>query len=147
VELTFVPAMAAFGGSATGGFAAAFMSWLSQRREQKTHHTLRLNSQRQKLYKAFIEEASRLYAHALTNNDAEPSSLVDLYALIGRMKIISNDEVNKAAENAAEAIIQAYLHPNKSLGELPDFIKQVDPLRDFSEACRRELHAGLPRAG
>ena len=142
MELTFVPAMAAFGGSATGGFAAAFMSWLSQRRQHTARRTLRLHSQRQKLYKAFIEEASRLYAHALTNNEAEPSSLVDLYALIGRMKIISNDAVNKAAENAAEAIVQAYLHPNKSLGELPDFIKEIDPLRDFSEACRRELQSG-----
>lgn len=85
------------------------------------------------------EEASRLYAHALTNNEAEPSSLVDLYALIGRMKILSNDEVNRAAERAAEAIIQAYLHPNKTLGELSDLIKEGDPLRDFSEACRREL--------
>jgi len=41
---------------------------------------LRATSQREELYKNFIEEASRLYADALVNDQSEVSRLVDLYA-------------------------------------------------------------------
>lgn len=135
----FIPAAAAFGGSTSGALAAVVISWITQRRKDETRCSLRASSQRQKLYKNFIEEASRLYADALTNDKAEIPQLVGLYALIGRMKIISNDEVNEAAESAARAIIQAYLAPNKTLVDLPELLDEIDPLRDFSEACRREL--------
>ena len=47
--------------------------------------------------------------------------------------------MNEAAEKAARSIIQAYLSPNKTLVDLPEVIEEIDPLRDFSEACRREL--------
>ena len=132
-------AVAAFGGSASGGLAAAVISWVTQRRKDYSRCALQAISQRQELYKSFIEEASRLYADALTNDEAEISNLVGLYALIGRMKIISSDEVNAAAEKAARSIIQAYRSPNKTFADLPELLDEIDPLRSFSEACRREL--------
>jgi hypothetical protein len=135
----FIPAAAAFGGSTSGALAAVVISWVTQRRKDQTQCSLRASSQRQKLYKNFIEEASRLYADALTNDKAEISQLVGMYALIGRMKIISSDEVNEAAERAARSIIQAYLSPNRTMVDLPEVLDEIDPLRDFSEACRHEL--------
>ena len=74
---------------------------------QPWYATLQAISQRQELYKNFIEEASRLYADALTHDEAEISNLVGVYALIGRMKIVSSDEVNEAAEKAARSIKRA----------------------------------------
>ena len=135
MDPTLVPAVAA----ASGGMAAAVISWVTQRRKDHSRRTLRAIAQRQKLYKNFIEEASRLYADALTNDAAEIPKLIGIYALIGRMKIVSNDEVNDAAETAARSIIQAYLAPNKTFVDLPEVLDELDPLRDFSEACRREL--------
>ena len=38
-------------------------------------------------------------------------------------------------------VVNTYLAPNKSLPELRDMVNSgaVDPLRDFSEACREEF--------
>ena len=104
-------------------------------------HTLRATSQREELYKNFIEEASRLYADALVNDKSEVSKLVDLYALIARMKILSSDSVIEAAEKAGRLILETYLSPNRTFVDLPELINEMDPLRDFSEACRRELQS------
>jgi hypothetical protein len=141
MDLMFVPALASFTGSASGTLAAIFTAWITRRRKDRIRHTLRATSQREKLYKGFIEEASRLYADALVSDKSEISKLVDLYALIARMKVLSSDAVIEAAEKAAQLIIETYLSPNRTFLDLPALIKKMDPLRDFSEACRRELQA------
>lgn len=141
MDMAFIPAVAA----ASGGLSAAVITWVTQRRKDHSRRSRRTMSQRQKLYKNFIEEASRLYADALTNEGAEISKLVGMYALIGRMKIVSNDEVHEAAEMAARSIIEVYRSPNKTFVELPDVLDEIDPLRDFSDACRRELQGKQPR--
>jgi hypothetical protein len=134
-----IPAIAAFWGSATGSLATLVTAWLTRRRQDRLRRTERAVSQREKLYREFIEEASRLYADALMSEQAEPSQLVGMYALIGRMKIISCDDVVQAAENVGRLILGTYLSPNRTLAELPELIDEVDPLRKFSDACRREL--------
>ena len=115
--------------------------WVTQRRKDRVRHSLRATSQREELYKNFIEEASRLYADALVNDKSEVSKLVDLYALIARMKILSSDAVVEAAEKAGRLILDTYLSPNRTFVDLPELINEMDPLRDFSEACRRELQS------
>ena len=139
MDLMYVPALASFSGSASGTLAAILTAWITRRRKDRIRHTLRDTSQREKLYKGFIEEASRLYADALVSDKSEISKLVELYALIARMKILSSDAVIGAAEKAAQLIIETYLSPNRTFIDLPALIKEMDPLRDFSEACRREL--------
>ena len=139
MDMLYVPALASFSGTASGTLAAIFTAWITRRRKDRMRHGLRATSQREKLYKGFIEEASRLYADALVNDKSEISKLVDLYALIARMKIIASDAVIEAAEKAAQLIIETYLSPNRTFIDLPALIKKMDPLRDFSEACRREL--------
>ena len=57
------------------------------------------------------------------------------------MKIMSSDEVIEAAEKAGRLIIETYLSPNRTFVDLPDLLDEMDPLRDFGEACRRELQA------
>ena len=53
---------------------------------------------RQKLYKQFIDEASKLYADALARDKAEISALVSVYALISRMRVVSSSAVVEKAE-------------------------------------------------
>ncbi|WP_228747916.1 hypothetical protein [Bradyrhizobium sp. BR 10289] len=55
------------------------------------------------------------------------------------MRILSSSEVVQAAERAGHLIIETYLSPNRTFVDLPKFIEEMDPLRDFGEACRREL--------
>jgi len=135
----YIPALAGFVGSAFGALSTIITNWAAQRRKDRVRHHSRSVSKREELYKSFIEEASRLYADALISDKSEVSKLVDMYALIGRMKILSNDEVVDAAEKAAVLIINTYVAPNRTFVDIPAFINEMDPLRDFSEACRREL--------
>ena len=67
--------------------------------------------------------------------------MVDLYALIARMKILSSDAVIEAADKAGRLILETYLSPNRTFVDLPELINEMDPLRDFSEACRSELQS------
>ncbi len=141
MELAYIPAVAAFSGSASGALATVLTSWVSQRRSDRARVRSQTNSKREELYKSFVEEAARLYADALVKNKSEVSELVALYALIGRMKILSSDEVIEAAEQVGRLILDTYLSPNRSFVDLPGLLREVDPLRDFSEACRRELQS------
>jgi hypothetical protein len=47
--------------------------------------------------------------------------------------------VIEAAEKAGRVILETYLAPNRTFVDLPELINEMDPLRDFSEACRTEL--------
>jgi hypothetical protein len=93
------------------------------------------------LYKQFIDEASRLYADALVHDQAELSALVSVYALIGRMRVLSSPAVIEKAEAVVRTIIDAYFAPNKTFPELRELMSShaMDPLRAFSEQCREDL--------
>jgi hypothetical protein len=137
----YIPAFAAFGGSAFGAISTIVAGWVTRRRRLGERHYARSISKRERLYRSFIEEASRLYADALVNDRSEIPQLVNLYALIGRMRIQSSDQVVQAAERAGRLIIETYLSPNREFVDLPEFMEEMDPLRGFGEACRRELHS------
>ncbi|TFV36673.1 hypothetical protein E4K66_21915 [Bradyrhizobium frederickii] len=139
VSAMYISALAAFGGSAFGAVSTILSGWFGRRRRLRERHHARSFSKRERLYRSFIEEASRLYADALVNDRAEIPQLVGFYTLVGRMRILSSNEVVQAAERTGHLIIEAYLSPNRSFVDLPKFIEEMDPLRDFGEACRREL--------
>ena len=58
-----------------------------------------------------------------------------------RMRILSSTPVVRSAEHIARTIMDTYLEPDKSFGELRDMVKRgsIDLLREFSEACREEF--------
>jgi hypothetical protein len=141
MDMMYFPVVAALWGSASRSLATVVTNWVTQRRKDRLRTAAQTVSRRQKLYKSFIEETSKLYADALTNETSEVSKLVDMYALIGRMKVVSSDEVIEAAEKTGRLIVETYLSPKRTLVDLPELIKEMDPLRDFSEACRRELRS------
>jgi hypothetical protein len=145
MDMFYIPALASFSGSASGTLASIVTGWVTQRRRDRLDHSVRATSQREALYKGFIEEASRLYADALVKDKSDVSQLVDLYAFIARMRILSSDAVIEAAEKAGRLILETYLSPNRTFHDLPDLINEMDPLRDFSEACRREMQSSLTR--
>lgn len=136
---SYIPAAAAFSGSVTGALATILTSWFRQRRQHRAMFTSRTIAKREELYKSFIEEASRLYADALAKDKSEISEMVDLYAMIGRMKILSGEEVIQAAEKVGCLIIETYLAPNKTFVDLPEVLNEATPLQDFGKSCRREL--------
>src|SRR6201994_4223548 len=71
MDMFYIPALASFSGSASGTLASIVTGWVTQRRKDRVRHSLRATSQREELYKSFIEETSRLYADARVS--AKPS--------------------------------------------------------------------------
>jgi hypothetical protein len=96
---------------------------------------------RQELYKEFIEAASKCNIHALQHDEPDLLGLVELYANIGRMRILSSPKVVESAESIGRRIIDAYSRPNKSFLELREMTNNgsIDLLREFSETCRAEF--------
>ncbi len=96
---------------------------------------------RQELYKEFIEEASKLYLDALQHGNADLSGLVELYAKIGRIRVLSSPKVFESAELVGRRILDTYLEPDKTFLELRDMAKSgsLDLLLDFTESCRTEF--------
>jgi hypothetical protein len=94
------------------------------------------------LYKDFIEEASKSYADAFEHDMTDVPKLVHLYSLVSQMRIFSSQVVIDQADRIMIRIVETYRGPNKSIRDIVahDLKSGVlDPLRDFSNACRDEL--------
>ena len=139
----YLSALAALAGSAVGGLTSFASAWLTQRHQDRARRISGDKAKRQKLYKQFIDEASKLYADALAHDQAEVSALVSVYALISRMRVLSSSAVVEKAETVVRMIVDTYFAPNKTFPELRSLMNShaVDPLRTFGEACRAELQA------
>jgi hypothetical protein len=139
----YLSAFAALAGSIIGGLTSFASAWLTQRRQDRANRISGDKARRQKLYKQFIDEASKLYADALAHDQAEVSALVSVYALISRMRVVSSSAVVAKAEAVVRLIVDTYFAPNKTFPELRALVNShaVDPLRAFSEECRAELQA------
>jgi hypothetical protein len=142
VNPAYLPAVAALLGSAIGGLTSFASAWLTQHNQDRTKLLLRDKGRRQKMYRQFIDEASKLYADALVH-DLEISALVSVYALVCRMRVMSSPAVIRTAEAVVRMIVDTYLAPNRTSPELQELLGShaIDPLRAFSEECRAELQA------
>jgi len=142
MDSAYLPALAALAGSATGGLTSLASAWLTLRRQGRATRLSRDRARRQKLYRLFIDEASKLYADALVHDAAEVSALVGAYA-ISRMRVLSSPAVVKKAEAVVRMVVETYFSPNKTFPEVRKLMdsRAVDPLRAFSEECRAGLQA------
>jgi hypothetical protein len=138
----YLSVVAALAGSAIGGLTSLASAWLTQQRQDRVARLSQNKARRRKLYKQFIDEASKLYADALVHNQADASALVKIYALISRMRVLSSSAVVEKAEAVVRAIVDTYFTPNKTFPELRDLMNShtIDPLRAFGEECREELN-------
>jgi hypothetical protein len=124
-----------------GGLTSLATSWLTQHAQFRAQQVGLDLGKRETLYRDFIEEASKLYTDAYEHDQADASKLVRLYAMVSRMRILSSSKVIHSADEVCRVIIETYLAPNKTFRDLPAFLNDgaMDPLREFSNACREEL--------
>lgn len=136
-----ISAFAALGGALIGGLTSFAASWVSQQTQVKAQQLAHKVTRREELYKTFVEDASKLYADSLVHDTPEVSKLIMLYAMISMMRALSPAKIVENADKVARVIVNTYLAPNKTFPELRDMVNSgaIDPLRDFSEACREEF--------
>ena len=81
------------------------------------------------------------FACSQAANVGEITQLVDLYALVSMMRVISSAPIVESANHVVRLIADSYISPNKTLRELHQMVDSdsIDALRAFSEACRAEL--------
>jgi hypothetical protein len=144
MDSAYFSAFAALAGSAIGGFTSLAGSWLNHRVQFRAEQVARDRSLREDLYRAFVEEASRRYADAYEHESAKVSDLVNLYALVSRMRVLSSTAIVEAADHVVRRIIEQYRAPNRTLADVEEVLDNdaLNPLRDFSNACREELARG-----
>jgi hypothetical protein len=147
VNPSVISALAALAGTAVGGLTSVLANWLSHRIQVRAQWLQHEKSQRQILYRDFIEEASKCYIDALQHGEADIAGLVGLYAKLGRMRVLSSKPVVHSAEGIVRTILDAYLQPDKTFVELRDMAIQgtIDLWHDFARACREEFEDLQPR--
>jgi len=145
MDAGYITALAALGGAAVGGFTSFASSLTTQRAQMNASRTETSKSRRQKLYKAFIDNSSKIYGDALIHDNLELSGLIELYAILSRMRVLSSAAVIESADKVVRVITETYSQPNKSELEIEEMIRDgsVDLLKDFSEACRQEFESSL----
>jgi hypothetical protein len=141
MEATYVSAVAALAGTAIGGLASFATSWTTQHAQTRAQRISAEREGRAELFGRFLDEAAKLYADALQTERDDISRLIGIYALANRIRLISSAKVVGAADTVTRIIVDAYASPNITMEEMrANWIdRDVDPLRDFSEACREEL--------
>ncbi len=141
MNATIITAIAAACGSLLGAAATIVTTWITQR-TQTVHAERDKNLRdREALYGEFITEASRLTLDACSHSLEQPETFVKLYALLGRIRLVAGDPVLAAAEACCHQIGELYARPNLTAEQIRLAFERdrIDPIRDFSVACRKEL--------
>ena len=143
MNASVISALAALAGAMIGGLTSVLASWLSQRAQARIQWLTDEKIRRQELYKEFIEVASRCYVHAIQHDTPDFPGLVELYAEISRIHVVSSPQVVTSAEQIGQKIVDTYLEPDKTFLEIREMIKSrsIDLLQSFNESCRAEFAA------
>ena len=145
-DTALITTAAAAAGSLMGAAASIATTWITQRTQSARAHVEWKRRERESLYKEFIGEASRLAIDALTHSMERPEQIMALYAVLSRIRLISEEEVVRQGEACCRRIIELYGRPNLTTDQLraavvANRVDELDPLKAFSNACRSELLA------
>ena len=143
---TVVTAMAAALGSLVGAAASISTAWITQRTQTIRAHSEWKLRERESLYKEFITEASRLAVDALAHSLEQPDQLMALYGILSCIRLMSGEEVVREGEACCRRIMELYGRPNLTTDQIRTVaeghdLDGMDPLKEFSTACRKDLLA------
>jgi hypothetical protein len=141
MDTTIVSALAGIFGSLSGGSASVAATWLAQNTRNKREALRAELAKREALYGEFINECSKRVMDSLERNLDKPQTLLSVYALLNRIRLCASDAVLTHAVELVRFIMEQYFAPNVSIDEFHERVQNagIDPLKAFSEACRREL--------
>ena len=134
VDTAYISAFSALGGAAIGGLTSFGSSWLTQRTQLRFTQQEAIKAKREALYAEFVEEPARLYGDALGHQKDEIAELAKLFALLGRIRLVSPRPVVTAAERTFDMIIEAYLGPNRTLHEVWTTCAEMDSISLLNSA-------------
>ncbi len=142
MNVAYVSAFAALGGSVVGGLISGVATWLAQRSQIQAGRRAHQISYHEELFRDFIVEASKAYVHAMMNNQPDLQALIGVYSLINRMQVLCCTETTACAQRVVDITIETYFQPNKTFNDIRAMIKErtlINPLSEFATAAREEL--------
>jgi hypothetical protein len=142
MDAAYISAISALAGSVIGGLTATLTTWLGQRSQARAGQIAHDLARREDLIRDFIIAASKTYGDAIINSEPKMPEIVDLYAMVNRMRVLNMPRSVDRADEVMRSIIETYFAPNRTLADLRELVKTsqaVDLLKDFAEAAREEL--------
>jgi hypothetical protein len=141
VDSNLITALAGVLGSVSGASAAIATTWITQKNQTVRERAKSETRKREILYGDFITEASQRVADAFDHSLDKPETLVKLYSILGRIRLVSSDAVLTAAEEVCDRVVDLYAKPNRAIDELFTTLHggEMEVFERFSDACRVEL--------
>jgi hypothetical protein len=119
LDSSYVSALAALAGAAIGGLTSFATTFTAQRMQLQNARRQAETTELTALYSEFITEAARVFGEALTHRTKDVTSLVQLYAMVGRMRLISGRSVIDAAQQVEDTIIDGVDAPSRRHRNVP----------------------------
>ena|SRR5271165_2130881 len=142
LSTSMIGAVAVLAGSIVGACASVAATLVGQRIQFRGARAAAELDEHEELYGRFVEKAVPLFVDAIERAGIDPGKLMRLYAIVARIRLTSSDEVLRAAEEVGRRLLEAYEKPpGNTIAVLAQYVKgdeSLDPLREFTEACRRE---------
>jgi hypothetical protein len=141
MDVTWVSAMAGVLGSLVGGSASFATAWLTQRSQNVRELVRDERHKRESLYGEFVGECAKLLMDAFTHTLENPEKLLQVYALVNRIRLCASPAVLTEAERLMGLITDQYFSVNLTVEDMRRIARtaEADPMRPFGEACREEL--------
>lgn len=141
MDTTIVSTLAGIVGTLCGGSASVATAWVTQKTQNKREGIRGEVKKREALYGEFINECSQRVMDSLARNLDKPETLLSIYALLNRIRLCASEPVLAQAQEIVKFIMEQYFASNVSIEEFHERVHNdgIDPLKAFSEACRREL--------
>lgn len=141
IQSEVVTALAAVLGSLVGGSATVATAWVTQRTMTRRERIKAEVRSRELLYAQFIDECTKLAVDSFIHTLERPETVLPLYALLSRIRLMASEAVLAAAETAVKHITDQYFAPNMTIEQLGELARTrpPNPLDAFSDACRDEL--------
>ena len=147
VEGPVIVACAALGGSLVGACSSVAATFIGQRLQARWARLRAELQERETLYGIFVEEAVRLFVDSIQRSEIDPAKIMGLYSKVARIRLTSSAQVLRAAEEVGKRLLEVYQwpaeDPAKVLARYANGEKNLDPLREFTEACRQERAKAL----
>ena len=74
-------------------------------------------ARREDLIRDFIIAASKTYGDAIVNSEPKMPEIVDLYAMVSRMRVFSMTKSVACADDVMRSILDTYFSPNRTLAD------------------------------
>jgi hypothetical protein len=123
MDAALISATSALAGSVIGGLTTGFTTLLNQRSQARAGQIAHDLARREDLIRDFIVASSKTYGDAIVNSEPKMPELVDLYAMVSRLRVLGMPRSVACAENVMRTIMDTYFTPNRTMADIREIVK------------------------